>query len=105
MKSQKQSSDWSSIFLIVVGAINFLIGMILFYIENDTWGLGPMVVGGTVILMALIIGLHDDSRALIKRMTPQQYQVAFNVSAQTSPNATDTLPYQGRWKDEPVNKL
>lgn len=105
MKSQKQSNDWFSIFLMVVGAINFLIGMVLFYLEDDTWGLGPMVVGGTIILMTLIIALYEDLSARIKRMTPQQYQAAFNVSVQTSPKATDTLPYKGRWRDEPVNKL
>lgn len=105
MEDRKQNNVWYNTIMLVVGAVIFLIGMYEFYFSDNAWGQGLMIIGGTLMLMALLIAIYENLLALTKRMTRQQQHSAFNVSARTSPNATDTLPYQGRWKDEPVNKL
>ncbi len=105
MKDQKRSKDWYLVVMMVAGVVNFLIGMYTVYFVGDEWGLGSLIIGSTVILMALIMAFNEDLSDMIKHVALRQSHASFNVSARKSPNATDTLPYQGRWKDEPVNKL
>ncbi len=105
MKDQKRSNDWYHVVMLTTGTINFLIGMYVVYFVGDEWGLGSLIIGSTVILMTLIMVFNEDLSNMIKHVALRQSHATFNVSARKSPNATDTLPYQGRWRDEPVNKL